>query len=85
MRSILKLSESQRGALKQAIDRRDAERKAGKVRPDDEKALGKEAMAILTPEQRERLLGLLGRPCAFQTNAVIRTAGERRSDPAIRR
>jgi hypothetical protein len=64
--SIVKLNDAQRQALAEAIARREAERATGKVRPEDEIPLGKQTLAILLPEQRERWLGLLGRPCAFQ-------------------
>jgi hypothetical protein len=85
VRSILKLSDAQRTAIKAAIDRRNVERAAGKVRPGDEIALGKETLAILTPEQRDRWFRLLGRPCAFLTSSVIKTAGETAPGAAIRR
>jgi hypothetical protein len=85
IQSIVKLTEEQHKALSDALARRKAERAAGKVQPKDEIALGKQAMAILSPEQRERWLRLLGRPCAFQTAPVVRTAGESAPTASVRR
>jgi hypothetical protein len=68
----LKLSDAQRQALQRAIDDRHRERVAGKASAAGERQLAEQALAILTPEQRQHWLRLLGPPLRFEPRAPVR-------------
>jgi hypothetical protein len=73
----LGLSAAQRTTLAAAIARRHRLRSQGEDRPEDERPLAEQALATLTPEQKERWRAMLGRPFVVQT-ATAPESGPRR-------
>jgi hypothetical protein len=84
---ILNLSESQRGLIQAALARRRADYGRGpeETQMRAESVLAQETLAALRPEQKDRWFLLLGRPCAFRSGSVAKTAVEAPQTNSIRR